>query len=147
MGHKHFENKARRSFWLVHIRAWQQSGLTRTAYCREHRLNKSTFDRWLKALDALESARIKARERRKRTHEPISKDRHNKAVQAFWAMHVEALNWSGLTAKAYAMASPPASRRRSATTWCARSTRCRSAADRLASAPASECPADRKHQC
>jgi transposase-like protein len=104
VGHKHFENKARRSFWLVHIRAWQQSGLTRTAYCREHRLKKSTFDRWLKALDALESARIKARERRKRTHEPISKDRHNKAVQAFWAMHVEALNWSGLTAKAYAEA-------------------------------------------
>ena len=34
--------------------------------------------------------------------EPISKDKHNKAVQAFWAMHVEALSWSGLTAKAYA---------------------------------------------
>jgi hypothetical protein len=52
----------------------------------------------------LELARIRARELRKRTHEPISKDRHNKAVQAFWAMHVEALNWSGLTAKAYAEA-------------------------------------------
>jgi transposase-like protein len=47
-------------------------------------------------------ARIRARELRKPTREPISKDKHNKAVQAFWAMHVEALSWSGLTAKASA---------------------------------------------
>jgi transposase-like protein len=38
-------------------------------------------------------ARIRARELRKPTREPISKDKHNKAVQAFWAMHVEALSW------------------------------------------------------
>jgi transposase-like protein len=101
---KHFQNKARRSFWLVHIQAWQQSGLTRTEYCRQHRLHKSTFDRWLKALNVLESLREDVRKRRKRTHEPVSGKGHNKAVQAFWAMHVEALNWSGATAKDYAAA-------------------------------------------
>jgi transposase-like protein len=31
-------------------------------------------------------------------------DKRNKAVQAFWAMHVEALNWSGVSAKDYAAA-------------------------------------------
>jgi hypothetical protein len=100
---KHFENKARRSFWLVHVQAWRQSGLTRTEYCREQRLTKSTFDRWLKALDVWESLRIKERERRRRAKHPLSAKR-NKAVQAFWAMHVEALNWSGTTAKDYAAA-------------------------------------------
>jgi hypothetical protein len=74
----------------------------RTAYCRLHRLNKSTFDRWLNALNLLESAREEARQRRKRTHEPVSGKRRNKAVHAFWAMHVEALNWSGVSAKEYA---------------------------------------------
>lgn len=104
MGQKHFENKARRSFWSIHVEAWRRSGVSRAAYCRDNRLSTGTFSRWLRALEVLELARIRARELRKRTHEPISKDRHNKAVQAFWAMHVEALNWSGLTAKAYAEA-------------------------------------------
>jgi hypothetical protein len=104
VGLRHFKNKARRSFWSLHIEAWRRSGVSRAAYCRDNRLNPGTFSSWLKALDALELARMRARELRKRTHEPISKDRHNKAVQAFWAMHVEALSWSGLTAKAYAEA-------------------------------------------
>jgi hypothetical protein len=55
-------------------------------------------------LDALESARNEARERRKRTYKPVSRNNQNKAVRAFWAMHVEALNWSGATAKDYAAA-------------------------------------------
>jgi transposase-like protein len=78
--------------------------VTRTEYCRLHRLNKSTFDRWLDALNLLESAREVARQRRKRTREPVSGSKRNKAVQAFWAMHVEALNWSGVSAKDYAAA-------------------------------------------
>jgi len=48
--------------------------------------------------------REEARKRRKRTREPVSGDKRNKAVQAFWAMHVEALNWSGVSAKDYAAA-------------------------------------------
>lgn len=102
MGSKHFENKARREWWSVHAEALRRSDLNRTEYCRRHRLNKSTFDRWLKVLDALESVRKRARERRKRAREPVSRDKHSKAVQAFWAMHVEALSWSGLNAKDYA---------------------------------------------
>ena len=99
-----FENKARRSFWSVHVDALRRSGVSRTEYCRRHRLNKSTFDRWLRVLNSLESVREEARKRRKRTREPVCGDKRNKAVQAFWAMHVEALNWSGLTAREYAAA-------------------------------------------
>ena len=104
MGTKYFENKGRQAWWSVHVDAWRRSGINRTKYCRLHALNKSTFDRWLKVLNAAESARERARQRSKRSREPVRGDKHNKAVQAFWAMHVEALNWSGSTAKDYANA-------------------------------------------
>lgn len=29
--------------WRQHIEAWQTSGLTQAAYCRQHRLNANTF--------------------------------------------------------------------------------------------------------
>ena len=102
MGARYFEHRARRAWWATHLEAWRRSGVSRTEYCRLHRLTKSTFDRWLGALNSLESAREEARKRRKRTREPLSTDKRNKAVQAFWAMHVEALNWSGVSAKDYA---------------------------------------------
>jgi transposase-like protein len=102
VGARYFEHKARRAWWATHLEAWRRSGVSRTEYCRLHRLTKSTFDRWLGALNSLESAREEARKRRKRTREPLSTDKRNKAVQAFWAMHVEALNWSGVSAKDYA---------------------------------------------
>ncbi len=104
MGARYFEHKARRAWWTTHLEAWRRSGVTRTEYCRLHRLTKSTFDRWLSALNSLEFAREEARKRRKRTREPVSGDKRNKAVQAFWAMHVEALSWSGVSAKDYAAA-------------------------------------------
>jgi hypothetical protein len=101
---KHFQNKARRSYWSVHFEAWRRSGVSRAEYCRRHNLNERTFVRWLKVLDTLDSVRNKARERRKRMHEPVSRNNQNKAVQAFWAMHVEAMSWSGVSAKDYAAA-------------------------------------------
>lgn len=104
MGARYFEHKARRAWWATHLEAWRRSGVTRTEYCRLHRLTKSTFDRWLSVLNSLESVREEARKRRKRTREPVSGDKRNKAAQAFWAMHVEALNWSGVSAKDYAAA-------------------------------------------
>lgn len=30
-----------------HIEAWQASGLTQVAYCRQHKLNSKTFSNWL----------------------------------------------------------------------------------------------------
>jgi transposase-like protein len=49
--------------------------------------------------------KIKQRALHKRTRQPIgAKDKHNKAVQAFWATHVEAMDWCGPTTREYAAA-------------------------------------------
>lgn len=65
MASKHFENKARRSYWAVHIEAWRRSGVTRTEYCRRHRLNKGTFDRWLDTIGDEKTLRHKDKRRSK----------------------------------------------------------------------------------
>ena len=31
-----------------HIEAWQSSGLSQVAYCRQHQLNSKTFSNWLR---------------------------------------------------------------------------------------------------
>ena len=33
----------------IHIEAWQLSGLSQVAYCRQHKLNSKTFSNWLQA--------------------------------------------------------------------------------------------------
>lgn len=104
MGRQWWENRAKRAYWATHLEAWLRSGLARTTYCREHRLNRRTFDRWRDALNVTESLRHKAARRRRRQSPPANGAVTDKAVQAFWAMHVEALQWSGLTAQAYAQA-------------------------------------------
>jgi hypothetical protein len=108
---KRFENKVRQAWWSVHIEAWRRSCLDRTKYCREHRLTKATFDRWLKYLEGEEAARKAAehlreqhRLRRRRGDSPLCISKRSIAVQAFWAMHVEAMTWSGSTATYYAAA-------------------------------------------
>jgi transposase-like protein len=122
VGPKHFQNKARREWWSIHIEAWQRSGLSQRAYCRRHRLDQGTFARWLKALAGEEAARKlaeyqtelrceKRREERKngarktrRQRFAISTNVRHRGLQAFWAMHVEAMNWSGMGIREYAVA-------------------------------------------
>ncbi|NJM36305.1 MAG: hypothetical protein HC850_18220 [Rhodomicrobium sp.] len=100
MNLRHFENKARQTWWLVHIEAWRQSGLNRTDYCRQHRLTRATFNRWLNYLTGKETARKHAEyqaelRREKRLRKPrrqryaVRTDLRNAPVQAFWAMHVD----------------------------------------------------------
>jgi transposase-like protein len=115
---RHYENKARRAFWLVHLEAWRQSGLTKARYCRDHRLDVGTFTRWLAQIVGAEEARkhseyqaeLRREERRKRQQRKprhrfaISTDMRSRAVQAFWAMHVEAMSWSGMSVRDYAAA-------------------------------------------
>jgi transposase-like protein len=119
---RRFENKARQSWWLIHIEAWRQSGLSRAKYCRQHGLTTTTFGRWLSYLVGKEAARKhaeyqaelrrqqrrEAQEKRRKRHSRfrfgVSTDMRNRAVQAFWAMHVEAMNWSGMSVREYAAA-------------------------------------------
>jgi transposase-like protein len=122
VGPKHFQNKARREWWSIHIEAWQRSGVSRKAYCRQHRLDEKTFARWSNALAGEEAARKlieyqvelrrekrreqrdKALQKRRRLAFGISTNVRHRGMQAFWAMHVEALNWSGMGVREYAAA-------------------------------------------
>jgi transposase-like protein len=108
VGRKRYENRARQTWWSVHIEAWRKSGLSRRSYCRQHRLDQGTFARWLSALVDVETLRIQAElkreERRLRRPLKLSTDTRNRAVQAFWAMHVEAMTWSGVSMRAHAKA-------------------------------------------
>ena len=122
MGRKHFQDKARREWWSLHIEAWCRSELGIRKYCRQHRLGENTFRRWLKRLAGEDTARKlaeyqaelrreKRREerekglrRRRRRRFGVSTDVRNRAMQAFWAMHVEAMNWSGMGVREYSAA-------------------------------------------
>jgi transposase-like protein len=98
-----FRNKAKRVYWQTHIEAWQRSGLSRKAYCDAHRLWPGAFRRWLKMFEEDAGQKLeRAEKRRKKRARTLSAGKRSKAVQAFWAMHVEAWQWSGLNASAYA---------------------------------------------
>jgi hypothetical protein len=132
VGPKHFENKARREWWSVHVDAWRRSGLGIRKYCHQQDLTENVFRRWLKQLVGEDTARklaeyqtelrrekcreerAKALRNQKQRRFSGSTDARNRAMQAFWAMHVEAMNWSGMGIRAYAAAmqlSPHSSRR------------------------------------
>ena len=122
MGPKHFKNKARREWWSIHIEAWRRSGVSQAEYCRQHRFAETTFTRWLQHLAGEETARKlteyqtelrrekrreereKGLKRRQRQRNSVSTDVRNRGTQAFWAMHVEAMNWSGIGVREYAAA-------------------------------------------
>ncbi|WP_417281796.1 IS66 family insertion sequence element accessory protein TnpA [Bradyrhizobium oligotrophicum] len=53
---KHFENKARREWWSLHIETWRRSGLGIRRYCQQQRLTENTLRRWLKRLAGNETA-------------------------------------------------------------------------------------------
>lgn len=36
-----------RADWLQHVSTWRASGLTQAAYCRERKLNATTFNGWI----------------------------------------------------------------------------------------------------
>lgn len=92
-----------RDYWAGHIEAWLASRLKRNDYCRAHGLHTSSMNCWVRRL-----APHVLTEKEKRPgfgrHHPSSRSARSKAVQAFWAMHVEAMLWSGFSAQAYAKA-------------------------------------------
>ncbi|MEO8461003.1 MAG: transposase [Dokdonella sp.] len=100
----YFERKARRSYWQVHLNAWLQSGVTRQEYCDEHRLNRATMMRWIRALE------VPIPKRRIHPKRPPLKFALNRprpytiAFKAFCLMHAEARLESGLTVGEYARA-------------------------------------------
>jgi transposase-like protein len=102
MGRRVYDNKAKRAFWLLHIEACQKSGSTVAAYCRQHGLTSENFRRWRREITDWEARKSAERARWKQRNRPVSADKRRKATQAFWAMHVEAWQWSGLALRDYA---------------------------------------------
>lgn len=99
---------ARRDAWVSRIEAWRPTGQSMSAYCRENGLSVSTFWRWVVALENADNAEAAARQalarRKKRRAIKLNRSTRNRAAQAFWAMHLEALTWSGMSMRRYAAA-------------------------------------------
>ena len=100
-----FKVRSKRLYWQVYIEAWQNSGMAQKTFCDEHSLNFKTFRRWKKMFEENGGYELKQlkKPRRKFVKKAPSSYR-GKALQAFWAMHVEAWWWSGLTATSYCKA-------------------------------------------
>jgi hypothetical protein len=44
---KTLSGEARQLFWLAHVQAWQQSGLTQAAYCQQQQLITHRMSYWV----------------------------------------------------------------------------------------------------
>lgn len=104
MASKRYQNRAIGAWWAGHFEAWRRSGLSRAAYCREHQLSEQTFGRWLKKVGDADALQHKPLRKRKPPPRRSTSEVRKRAAQAFWAMHVEAQLWSGLSAAEYASA-------------------------------------------
>ncbi|MDX8496710.1 transposase [Mesorhizobium sp. VK22B] len=129
-------DKADNPYWRTHVGSWFRSSLEAEEYCRRHKLSTLTFELWARHLLTPKDLRKRAeylRElhkekqkkrarrapRRKQNTPPRRRygartDRGPIALHAFWGMHVEAMNWSGMGLAEYAAAldlSPHALRR------------------------------------
>jgi transposase-like protein len=118
--------KADNLFWSNHVAAWYRSALEAERYCRKHDLSTASLMRWARHLLSAEDPRKHAEHLRnlprkmpkgqdkkaqskRRTRPPRYRygartDTGPIALRAFWGMHVEAMNWSGMGHAEYAAA-------------------------------------------
>jgi transposase-like protein len=101
---KRYQNRAIGAWWAGHFEAWRRSRLSRAAYCRKHELSEQTFGRWLKKIGDADALQHKPSRKQKPPPRSATNEVRNRAAQAFWAMHLEAQLWSGLSAAEYASA-------------------------------------------
>jgi transposase-like protein len=90
----------------AHVAAWRESSRSVASYCHRQRLVRPVFVRWIIAIEAAESpmdaTQLSPQARRQGRGIKPPTTMKNQAAQAFWAMHVEAMTWSGMTLRAYA---------------------------------------------
>ena len=118
--------KANNPFWSKHVAAWYRSALEAEHYCRKHDLSTTSLMRWARHLLSAEDLRKRAQHqrnllqkasKRQQKKEPSKRQRRPRryrygvrtdngpiALQAFWRMHVEAMNFSGMGHAEYAAA-------------------------------------------
>lgn len=110
--------KANSPYWSSDVANWYRSTQDAQEYCRRRDLSVATFERWLRHLVSSDDLRKRAEKLRnlrkqtaarqhgktppKRSKRPpryrysMRTDSGPIALRAFWAMHVEAMNWSGM---------------------------------------------------
>jgi transposase-like protein len=118
--------KANNPYWSTHVETWYRGHQEAEEYCRRRKLSIATFERWARHLVSKEDLRKRAeslrklhREEPERQAEKGQPKRHRRrpryrysvrtdsgpiALRAFWSMHVEAMNWSGMGLAEYAAA-------------------------------------------
>ncbi|MES0096635.1 hypothetical protein [Mesorhizobium sp. M0019] len=119
-------DKAKNAYWSSHVAAWYRGRFEAEEYCRRCKLSTTTFELWARHLVSPEDRRKRGEYLRKLHHERLKRqsrkgppkrrkrparyrygartDTGPIALQAFWGMHVEAMNWSGLGLAEYAAA-------------------------------------------
>jgi transposase-like protein len=118
--------KADNPFWSNHVTTWYRSALEAEHYYRKHDLSTASSMRWANHLLSAEDLRKhserlrnllrkvqkghdKKKQSKRRMRPPryrygVRTDSGPVALQAFWSMHVEAMNWSGMGHAEYAAA-------------------------------------------
>ena len=114
--------KANNPYWSEHVETWYRGHQEVEEYCRRRKLSRATFERWARHLvsaeelskraDRLQKLRrkdVKQRAKKRRSRPPRHRygartDSGPIALRAFWSMHVEAMNWSGMGLAEYAAA-------------------------------------------
>jgi transposase-like protein len=118
--------KANSPFWSAHVAAWYRSALKAEDYCRRRDLSTATLLLWARHLVSPEDlrkrtehlrnlrratperqvkkGRSKRHKRPRRYRYSVRTDSGPIALRAFWSMHIEAMNFSGMGHAEYAAA-------------------------------------------
>jgi transposase-like protein len=118
--------KANNPYWSTHVATWYRGHQSAQEYCRRRKLPTATFEQWARHLLSPEDLRKHAKDLQKLRREAVERQGRNGqpkrrrrppryrysvrtdsgpvALRAFWSMHVEALNWSGMGLAEYAAA-------------------------------------------
>jgi hypothetical protein len=51
-----------RFWWFEHYHAWQSSGLSKSDYCKQHGINRSSFANWTRRFDQEQPAQLSSSE-------------------------------------------------------------------------------------
>ena len=118
--------KANNPYWSTHVATWYRGHQRAEDYCCRRKLSIAIFERWVRHLVSPEDLRKRAENPRKLRREALERQGQNGqpkrrrgppryrysvrtdsgpvALRAFWSMHVEAMNWSGMGLAEYAAA-------------------------------------------
>ena len=118
--------KANSPYWSSQVASWLRSDISAQEFCRQRDLSTRIFELWMRHLvssddlrkraEKLQNLRRKKTGRQLKTPQPKRPQRRPRyrygkrtdsgpiALRAFWSMHVEAMNWSGMGHAEYAAA-------------------------------------------